>query len=115
MAAAPPGDVQGLHEVLLGCPVPFEDLASAEDAFEEVSGVQRLTLQAAEVLRQVFTSHARGETDVGTAEPATRAAHRTGLLHLIDTIRTGDGANSRPLSSLRVLRTWRSTSSTSVP
>jgi hypothetical protein len=42
--------------------------------------------------------------------PAPRAAHRTGLLHLIDTSRTGDGANSRPLSSLRVLRTWRSTS-----
>ena len=80
-------------EPLLGYPVPFEDLASAGEAFEEVAGVQRLTLRAAEVLRQVFTSHARGETDVGTAEPATRAAHRTGLLHLIDTIRTGDGAD----------------------
>jgi hypothetical protein len=98
------------YEVLFCYPVPFEDLASTDDAFEEVSGVQRLTLRAAKVLRRVFTSHASGETDVGTAEPVTRAAHRTELLHLIDTIRTGDGANLRPLSSLRVLRTWRSTS-----
>jgi hypothetical protein len=78
------------YEVLLGYPVPFEDLAWADDAFEEVSGVQRLTLQAAEVLRQVFKSHARGETDVGPAlrigrihqEVAHRFAARYGITEL---------------------------------
>ncbi len=70
------------YQVLLGYPVPFEDLVSADDAFEEVSGVQRLTLRAAEVLRQVFKSHARGETDVGPALRIGRihqeVAHRFG-------------------------------------
>ena len=80
------------YEVLLGypVPVPFEDLASADDGFEQVSGVQRLTLRAAEVLRQVFKSHARGETDVGAAlrigrvhqEVAHRFATRYGITEL---------------------------------
>ena len=78
------------YEVLLGYPVPFEDLASADDAFEEVAGAQRLTLRAAEVLRQVFTSHARGEIDVGPAlrigriheEVAHRFATRYGITEL---------------------------------
>jgi hypothetical protein len=77
-------------EVLLGYPVPFEDLASTDDAFEEVAGAQRLTLQAAEVLREVFTSHARGEMDVGPAlrigrihqEVAHRIAARYGITEL---------------------------------
>jgi hypothetical protein len=78
------------YEVLLGYPVPFEGLASADHAFEEVAGAQRLTLRAAEVLRRVFTSHARGEIDVGPAlrigriheEVAHRFATRYGITEL---------------------------------
>jgi hypothetical protein len=70
------------YEVVLGCPPPFEDLCSIDDAFEQVSGVERLTLRAAEVLRQVFTSHASGEIDVGPALRIGRihqeVAHRVG-------------------------------------
>ena len=77
-------------EPLLGYPVPFEDLASADDAFEEVAGAQRLTLRAAEVLRRVFTSQARGEIDGGPAlrigrihqEVAHRFAARYGITEL---------------------------------
>jgi hypothetical protein len=78
------------YEVLLGYPVPFEGLALADDAFEEVAGAQRLTLRAAEVLRRVFTSHAGGEIDVGPAlrvgrihqEVAHRFATRYGITEL---------------------------------
>jgi hypothetical protein len=73
------------YEVLFCYPVPFEDLASTDDAFEEVAGVQRLTLQAAEVLRQVFMSRAAGEIDVGTALPAIRLLpDRTATTHRHD-------------------------------
>ena len=78
------------YEVLFGYPVLFEDLASTDDAFEGVAGVQRLTLQAAEVLRWVFTSHATSESDVRPTlrigrihqEVAHRFATRYGITEL---------------------------------
>jgi hypothetical protein len=57
------------YEVLLGYPVPFEDLASTDEAFEQVSGVERLTLRAAEVLRRVFMPPASAEINGVTAVP----------------------------------------------
>jgi hypothetical protein len=70
------------YEVLFGYPVPFEDLASTDDAFEEVSGVERLTLRAAEVLRRVFMPPASAEINGVTAVPIgplhQKVAHRFG-------------------------------------
>jgi hypothetical protein len=55
-------------ESFLGMPVAFGDLASVDDAFQEVSGLHRLTFQAAEALLQVFMKLFCGEID---AEGAT--------------------------------------------
>jgi hypothetical protein len=78
------------YEVLLGYPVPFEDLASTDDAFEQVSGVQRLTLRAAGVLRRVFTPPGSGQINGVTGVPigplhqkvAIRFATRYGISEL---------------------------------
>jgi hypothetical protein len=78
------------YEVLLGYPAPFEDLTSMNDAFEQVSGVERLTLQAAGVLRRVFTPPGSGQINGVTAVPigplhqkvAQRFATRYGISEL---------------------------------
>ncbi|MHB1527012.1 MAG: hypothetical protein ACYCZN_12185 [Candidatus Dormibacteria bacterium] len=57
------------YEVVLGCPAPFEDLGSIDHAFEQVSGVERLTLRAAGVLRRVFTPPGSGEINGVAAIP----------------------------------------------
>ncbi len=51
------------YEHLLGRPVLFEELTSVEEAFEDVTGVERLKFQAAEGLLQVFTKLFCGEID----------------------------------------------------
>jgi hypothetical protein len=78
------------YEVLLGYPVPFEDLTSIDDAFEQVSGVERLTLRAAGVLRRVFAPPGSGEINGVAAIPigplhqkvAIRFATRYGISEL---------------------------------
>jgi hypothetical protein len=78
------------YEVVLGYPAPFEDLTSIDEAFEQVSVVQRLTLQAAGVLRRVFTPPGSGEINGVAAIPigplhqkvAIRFATRYGISEL---------------------------------
>jgi hypothetical protein len=71
-------------------PVAFEELVSADDAFEGAVGVHRLRFQAAEALLRVFTIRASGELGVGSAlalwpihqEVARRFATRYGITEL---------------------------------
>ena len=54
-------------EHMLGQPVPFEELVSVGDAFEDVAGVDRLKFEGAEALLQVFTKLFCGEIDADGA------------------------------------------------
>ena len=65
------------YEVLLGCPPSFEDISSIDDAFEQVSGVERPTLRAAEVLRRVFMPASAGINGVTVVPNLLQAARRT--------------------------------------